>query len=73
MDPICGWGRGGELTLILPKIHSNNPGEQDRAGREGPHQELQKQTMLQALSLQTGGFEGRYGGPRAFPPLPLLS
>lgn len=66
-------GGGGELTLILPKIHSNNPGEQDRAGREGPHQELQKQTLLQALSLQTGSFGGRYGGAQSLPtPSPSL-
>lgn len=62
-------GGGGELTLILPKIHSNNPGEQ----AERVHHEIQKQSLLQALSLQTEGFGGRCGGPRAFPPLPLLS
>lgn len=66
-------GGGGELTLILPKIHSNNPGEQDGAGREGPHQEIQQQTSLQALSLQTGGFGDEIWGPQSSPtPSPSL-
>lgn len=65
-------GGGGELTLILPKIHSNNPGEQDGAGREGPHQEIQQQTSLQALSLQTGGFGDEIWGPQS-PPTPSPS
>lgn len=76
MDPICEWGRGGEgePALILPRNHSDRPGERDGAGGEGPHNSGGFSAATVPAAPTTGLCEQTWGAaaaPRAPHPTPF--